>query len=71
MATQIPSLRLIKRRLAGYTMDELQQLAEDSGVAFSTLLKIKLGPTKNPGIETVRAFWPHLKPEAPRKPKGE
>jgi transcriptional regulator with XRE-family HTH domain len=61
MATQIPSLKQIKQRLAGYTMEELKDLAEKSGVGFSTLLKIKLGTTDNPGIETVRKFWPHLK----------
>jgi hypothetical protein len=61
MATQIPSLKQIRKRLESYTMEELKQLAEDSRVGFGTLLKIKLGTTKNPGIETVRKFWPHLK----------
>lgn len=47
-------------------MVELQELADASGTKFSTLLKIKLGTTTNPGIETVRKFWPYLKPE-PKK----
>ena len=61
MVTQIPPISLIRRRLAGYTMVELEDLSEASGVPFSTLLKIKLGTTGNPGIETVRKFWPYLK----------
>jgi hypothetical protein len=63
MVTQIPSLGLIRRRLKQYSMAELEELSESSGVAFSTLLKIKLGTTKNPGIETCRKFWSHLKAE--------
>jgi hypothetical protein len=63
MVTQIPSLGLIRRRLQRYSMAELEELSESSGVPFSTLLKIKLGTTGNPGIETCRKFWPYLKPE--------
>ena len=61
MATQIPSVGQLRKRLSEYTMVELEDLALASGVGFSTLLKIKLGTTDNPGIETVRKFEPHMK----------
>jgi hypothetical protein len=40
---------------------ELRELAAISGVPFRTLLKIRLGDTPNPGLETVRKFF-HLLP---------
>lgn len=40
---------------------EVQQLSRDTGVPFTTLWKIRDGTTLNPGIETVRLFWPELR----------
>lgn len=36
----------------------MQELAKESGVPFTTLWKIRDGTTGNPGIETVRKFYP-------------
>jgi len=42
------------------THAEVKELASKSGVPFTTLWKIRVGPTNNPGIETVRKFIDHL-----------
>lgn len=39
---------------------ELHGLADDSGVPFGTLIKIRRGETKNPRINTVEALYSHL-----------
>jgi len=43
-------------------MAQLRALADVSGVPFRTLLNIRLGVTKNPGIETVRSFYALVQP---------
>lgn len=60
MASHIPSHETVRARLAVLGHAQIQQLAKDSGVPFTTLWKIKAGTTENPGIETVRKFWPLL-----------
>lgn len=60
MANHIPSATDLKDRLSGLGHKEVQQLARTSGVPFTTLWKVKDGTTTNPGVETVRKFWPHL-----------
>lgn len=60
MASQFPSLDTVRERLQGLSHAQLQTLAKASGVPFTTLWKIRNGPTTNPGVETVRAFWSHL-----------
>jgi predicted transcriptional regulator len=66
MADQIPSLQTIRERMKDMGHAEVQALAKKSGVPFTTLWKIKVGPTANPGVETVRKFWPLL----PERRKG-
>lgn len=39
---------------------QTKALAEASGVPFTTLWKVRTGETRNPGVETVRLFWPRL-----------
>ena len=56
----IPSATEVQQRLAAYDYRRLQALASKSGVPFHTLLKIRSGETKNPGIQTVRAFVVHM-----------
>lgn len=56
MAIYLPPLAKIRSRLRRMGDAELMRLAEDSGVSFSTLKKVKVGDVKNPGYETVRAF---------------
>lgn len=60
MDTAIPSAAQIRDLLAPMRHGPLQRLAKLSGVPFNTLVKIRDGETKNPGIETVRAFLPHI-----------
>lgn len=56
----VPPLSQIVSRLKRLTQAETKQLAEDSGVPYATLNKIRFGITKNPGVETVRKFLPRL-----------
>lgn len=60
MEAAFPTVAAIREALDPLTIAQLTALAETSGVPFTTLYKIKLGDTKNPGIETVRKFLPHL-----------
>lgn len=60
MADQIPSHKTVRERLSKLGHAEIQSLARESGVPFTTLWKIRAGTTENPGIETVRKFWPKL-----------
>lgn len=60
MSVTIPPLTMIVSRLEKLSQKEVRQLADDSGVPFGTLMNIRQGATKNPGIETVRAFFPLL-----------
>lgn len=60
MATQIPSADDIQARLSTLGHKEVWELSEQSGVPFGTLWKVKSGATTNPGVETVRKFWPLL-----------
>lgn len=60
MQTSIPSAEDVQAALATLTLKQLDRLAELSGVPASTIYKIKLANTTNPGIETVRKFMPHV-----------
>lgn len=60
MDTSIPSAAELQSRLQGLSHAQMQRLANISGVPFTTLWKIKVGPTSNPGIETVRKFVGHI-----------
>ena len=61
MPITIPPSSLVRSRLAGLPLARLQTLACESGVPFSTLVKIRSGYTANPGIETVRKFFPLIR----------
>lgn len=50
----------IRDRLGGLSHSEMQRLATIAQVPFTTLWKIRDGTTKNPGVETVRQFYPHI-----------
>jgi predicted transcriptional regulator len=60
MNTQIPSTEDVRLILEKLSMQQLRALSDASGVPWTTIYKIKLGNTPNPGIETVRLFLPHL-----------
>lgn len=61
MNTHIPTLFDIRGELVKLTIRQLDDLGAISGVPATTIYKIRLGITQNPGIETVRAFLPHIK----------
>lgn len=67
MAVQIPSVDELQRLLSGLGHKEVQDLARDSGVPFTTIWKVKDGTTTNPGVETVRKFWPLLVKKAGKR----
>jgi predicted transcriptional regulator len=48
----------LRARLLPLGHSQLQKLALDSGVPFTTLWKIRSGETRNPGIDTARRFYP-------------
>ena len=56
----IPSAEQVRAALAPLNGRQLERLADMSGVPFATIYKVKLGETSNPGIETVRRFFPHI-----------
>ena len=60
MITNIPPSEDVRIALKDYAHAKMQALSAKSGVPFTTLWKIKTGDTPNPGIETVRKFWPLL-----------
>lgn len=65
MIITVPPLTMVRSRLERLSQSQLTQLASDSGVPFGTLMKIRQGVTTNPGIETVRKFFPLLTAEDP------
>ena len=63
MDNTIPSAQEVREKLAQLGHAETQDLAEQSGVPFTTLWKIRTGETDNPRLETVRLFFPFIKPK--------
>ena len=60
MDLKFPSAEQVREALSGLTLRQLDRLAELSCVPMTTIYKIKRGETKNPGIETLRKFAPHI-----------
>ncbi len=67
MQHTITSAESIRNSLKALGHAGLKDLARLSGVPFTTLWKISDGTTKNPGIETVRQFMPHIQAVAATK----
>ena len=67
MTNDIPSALQVRAWLLPLGNVQLQRLSQLSGVPFSTLLKMRVGETKDPRIETVRKLAPHVS-EAARVP---
>lgn len=65
MNPNLPLIQDIRHGLSVLCRAELLALAKDSGVPFTTLWKIRVGETQNPGIETVRLFYAHMQKQAP------
>jgi predicted transcriptional regulator len=60
MKTAMPTPETVRKQMEPLGYAEMRKLAAESGVPFTTLLKIKSGETENPGIRTVSMFWGHL-----------
>lgn len=60
MSSNIPAFSEVKAVLTALSHSQLKTLAGLSGVPFTTLWKMRNGPTDNPGIETVRKFMPFV-----------
>ena len=58
--TAIPSAVEVRVALRSLTWKQLEKLAELSESPLPTLVKLRYGSTPNPGVETVRRFWPWL-----------
>lgn len=64
MQIEIPSAEEVRAALAGLSFGQMQELSRLSGVAFTTLWKVRNGETVNPRLESVRAFIGHIKAAA-------
>lgn len=60
MSTALPSADEVRAALKALTIRQLRHLADLSGAAEATLIKIRYGQIENPGLDTVGAFWPHV-----------
>lgn len=69
MENKIPTANEVRVLLAKFTTAETQDLADKSGVPFTTILKIRTGETSDPRLETVRKLYSAL-PRKPRKQKA-
>lgn len=56
----LPSTDDVRTRLKQLSFAEIRALCKDTGAPFTTVWKVREGETVNPGLETVRSFWPAL-----------
>lgn len=61
MTHAIPSTQQVQNLLKGLCQAELLVVSAQAGVPVPTLIKIRHGITKNPGLDTVRKIY-----DAPR-----
>jgi hypothetical protein len=61
MNTKLPSAAEVRAALQPLTMRQIDWLADASSVSPRALLNIRYGTTLYPGLDTVRAFLPHLR----------
>ena len=57
----VPTPEQVAAALQPFTDAQLEKLAQDSGVSYFTLLKIRQGHTEDPRIGTVSKFWPFVR----------
>lgn len=60
MSINFPPISEIKGGLERLGHSEVQELSKTSEVPFTTLWNIRSGATGNPGVETVRKFYPFM-----------
>lgn len=56
----LPSTDDVRSRLLLLSFGEVRSLCDETGAPFTTVWKVRAGETANPGLETVRSFWPAL-----------
>ena len=61
---ELPGIKQIRAALLKLNKEQVQALSTESGASFSLLSKLRGGHIKNPGIETVRKFYPLLPDDA-------
>lgn len=61
MLDSLPSPEELRAMMAGMNYAAMERLSELAGVPFHTIRKIRDGETKEPGLNTARLLWPHLK----------
>lgn len=47
----------VKTYLDNCKHSDIQKLANESGIPFTTIIKIKYGETKNPGVHTIQPLF--------------
>jgi hypothetical protein len=47
----------VKTHLEKCKHSDIQRLADESGIPFTTIIKIKYGETKNPGVLTIQPLF--------------
>lgn len=60
MKSSIPTAAYVSKQLQALGHAQIQDLAKRSGVPFTTLWNIRAGLTENPGLMTVKKFFPFL-----------
>lgn len=60
MENSIPSIADVQAALLHLSYSQIGTLSRLSGVPLTTLWKVRVGNTLNPGIETVRRFMPYI-----------
>lgn len=60
MSTSIPTAADVRASLQALTAKQLQALSGLSGVPVTTLYNLRNGTTKDPRLDTVGAFMPHM-----------
>jgi hypothetical protein len=58
MSIKFPSIDEVRAYLEPLGHADIQAMSRESGVAFTTIWNIRNGLTSNPGMETVRRFYP-------------
>ena len=61
MELHIPGVDEVQAALKPLSLKQIDRLADLSGVPAPTIYKIRNGDTRNPGVETLRKFAPHIK----------
>jgi hypothetical protein len=62
-----PMLDFVVQALAPLSLDDLQQIDDDTGISKWTLQKIRLRQIDNPGVRSIEPLYQYLKLRAVRR----